>query len=418
MRHLTRQVSSVAHAFGFALAALNAPRRGQRDLHFQPQRMLHRVGQALAQSFQRTDLVAEKLRGHFHLYFHRVQAFVARQQDLIMRHGAFYRQQRAFDLRGEDVHAADDEHVVAAARDAADAAHRAPARAGLGGQHADVARTVADHRHGLLAERGQHQFALFSVRHDASRLGIDHLRVEVVLENVQAVVIGAFDAHARPDDFRQAVDVESLNPALRFDVTPHRFGPRFGAEDADAQRQIAHVDTELTGALDQVNEVTRRAADGGDPEILQYHNLAVGVAPGDRDHGGAQRFGAVVRAQSAGEQTVAVGVLHHVAVIQAAGRKRPHHHGGPDVQVLLRVGHHNRFAGGAAGSVYADHVPHGAGKEAEGIGVAQVGLGGEGQVPYVGESVEPVGREVALVEPLAEELDAVVGAPHHGPQPL
>src|ERR1035441_8027141 len=93
---------------------------------------------------ERANLVAEELGSHFHVHFHGVQAFVARQDDLIMGQRAFHGEQRGFDLRGENVHAADDEHVVAAARDAAHAAHGAPARAGPLRQHTDVARAVAD----------------------------------------------------------------------------------------------------------------------------------------------------------------------------------------------------------------------------------------------------------------------------------
>ena len=60
------------------------------------------------------------------------------------------------DLRGEHVHAADDEHVVGAAGDLVDAAHRARSRRQ---QPGEVARAVADHRQRLLGERGEHQLA-------------------------------------------------------------------------------------------------------------------------------------------------------------------------------------------------------------------------------------------------------------------
>ena len=89
----------------------------------------------------------------------------------------------------------------------------------------------------------------------------------MVLEDVQAVVIGALDGHARPDDFRKTVNIERLNAAFDFDMAAHRFGPRLGAEDADAQRQFADVDAEFRRALNKVDEIAGRAADGGDAEI-------------------------------------------------------------------------------------------------------------------------------------------------------
>ena len=94
--------------------------------------MIQRVCQLLVQLFERADLVAEHLRRHFDLHFHLVQAVLARQHDLVMRQRAFDLQQRGFDLRGEDVDAADDEHVVAAPADAPDAPQRAAASAGPG----------------------------------------------------------------------------------------------------------------------------------------------------------------------------------------------------------------------------------------------------------------------------------------------
>ena len=57
-------------------------------------------------------------------------------------------------------------------------------------------------------------------------------------------------------------------PAVRLDALAHGLGPRLGAEDADPQRQVLQVDAHLAGALDQVQEVARRAADGRDAEVL------------------------------------------------------------------------------------------------------------------------------------------------------
>ncbi len=120
----------------------------------------------------------------------------------------------------------------------------------------------------------------------------------------------------------KAVDVVGLDAARGFDVAAHGVGPGLGAEDARAQRQFAQVDAHLRGAVEQVQEVDWGAADGRDAEILHDHDLPVGVAAGNGDDRGAQRLGAVVRAQAAGEQAVAVGVLHDVAAVQAAGRER------------------------------------------------------------------------------------------------
>jgi len=164
----------------------------------------------------------------------------------------------------------------------------------------------------------------------------------------------------------------------RLDAVAHRLGPGLGAEDARPQGQGLQVDAHARGALEDVEEVTRRAADGGDPEVLEDHDLALGIAAGGGDDGGADGLCAVVRAEAAGEQAVAVGVLHHVAPVHAAGGEGARHDARPDVDVRLGVGDHDRLARGTAGGVQAHDLAHVAGEEAEGIGVAQIGLDGEG----------------------------------------
>ena len=128
------------------------------------------------------------------------------------------------------------------------------------------------------------------------------------------------------------------------------------------------------GALDEVQKIGGRAAHGRDAEVFHEHDLPVGVAARSRNHRSAQALGAVVRAQAAGKEAVAVGDLNDVAAMQAAAGQAADDRRGPDVHIFLRVGDDDRLAGGSAGCVQADHVLHGAGEEAEGISVAQIAL--------------------------------------------
>ncbi len=166
-----------------------------------------------------------------------------------------------------------------------------------------------------------------------------------------------------------------------------------------------------------MQEIARRRAQRGDAEVAHHHDLAVGVAAGDRYDGGAEGLGAVVRAQPTGEQAVAEGVLHHVAAVQPAGCEGARHHLGPDVHVLARVGDDDRLAGGAGRRVQAHDVAHGAREQAEGVGVAQVALDREGQPGDVLEPLDRVGREATLLEAGAEEGDPLVGAGDDGLEP-
>ena len=141
------------------------------------------------QLLQRADLIAEHLRRHFHLHFHLVESVLAGQDDLVMRQRALDLQQRGLHLRRKDIDAANNQHVVAAAADAPYAPQSPAARAWPGKKRRDVARAIADHRHGLLAEGGQHQLALLAVGQQLAGLRIDDLRVKMIFEDVQAIML-------------------------------------------------------------------------------------------------------------------------------------------------------------------------------------------------------------------------------------
>jgi hypothetical protein len=81
----------------------------------------------------------------------------------------------------------------------------------------------------------------------------------------------------------------------------------------------------------------------------------LGLAARHRDHRAAQALGAVVRAEAAGEQAIAVGNVHLVALAPPAARIE-RATVGPGVDVVLRVADHGRLAGGAAGGMQAHHL--------------------------------------------------------------
>ena len=92
-----------------------------------------------------------------------------------------------------------------------------------------------------------------------------------------------FHGHTRPGDFGQTVNVVGFDVAAGLDAFPHVFRPRFGPEHADAQRQFLQVHPHFGGAVNQVQKIAGCATDDGDAEILHEHDLAVGVAAGDRE---------------------------------------------------------------------------------------------------------------------------------------
>ena len=124
--------------------------------------------------------------------------------------------------------------------------------------------------------------------------------------------LDAFRGNARADDLRQAVDVDGLDPKPLLDLPAHLLGPGLGAEQADLELDRVEVDLHLADHIVDIEREGRRAADGGAAEVLQQQDLLLRVAAGDGDDRSAHALRAVVRAQAAGEQAVAVCVLDHV----------------------------------------------------------------------------------------------------------
>ena len=83
--------------------------------------------QAIVHFFHGTDFVAENFRADLNFDVDLVQSALASEHDPVMRQRTLDGQQRRLDLRGENIDAADDEHVVAASADALNAPNRASA---------------------------------------------------------------------------------------------------------------------------------------------------------------------------------------------------------------------------------------------------------------------------------------------------
>jgi len=233
---------------------------------------------------------------------------------------------------------------------------------------------------------------------------------------VHPLLAAALDADAGTDDFGESVDVVGLDSGFGFDPFAQFVGPRFGAEHPDADRQLVHVDAVGGGLFDHIVEIGGRAADCRRPEVAHQHDLALGVAARSRHHGRAQRFGSVVCAEPAGEESVAVGDLDHVLVGEAAAGEGAFHHLHPDFEVFPGVADHDRLAGGSARSVEADHLGHGNGEQPERIGVPQIGLDRKRQFREVGQCFKIVGREIALLHAAAKEGDVGISVAYDLPQ--
>ena len=224
--------------------------------------------------------------------------------------------------------------------------------------------------------------------------------------------------HARPHHFAQAIEVDGVDAEPPLDLGAHALGPWLGAEQADPHRGIARIDALARELVGDRQHVGRRHQNDPRTEFTDELDLALAETARHRHHGAAQPLGAVMRAQAAGEQAVTVGIVDDVARPRAAGVERARHEVGPGADVARRVAHHRRPAGGAARGMNAHALFARDGQHAVRIGIAQVGLGGEGKALEIVEVAEIVGMHPRRLALGAVRRLVLVGMAQHGLQAL
>src|SRR4029079_16421146 len=202
---------------------------------------------------------------------------------------------------------------------------------------------------------------------------IDDLRIEMVFPYYGAVLgLDALVRYTRTHHFRQAVNVDGIQPHHLFDLRTHRFGPRLRAQNSDAHRARGRIEAlphELFGDREQIR---RRHHDDVGLEVADQLNLLLCLATGHRHDGAPQALRAVVRTKTACAQAVAVGDVHDIAGLAARCTNRARHELRPGVDILLRVADDCGLASRAAGCMYAHDLLARHGKHAERIVRAQV----------------------------------------------
>jgi hypothetical protein len=95
-----------------------------------------------------------------------------------------------------------------------------------------------------------------------------------------------------------------------------------------------------------------------------------------------------VKAETAGEEPVAIGNVHLVARPSATGADRSGHQRRPKVDVAARIADHGGFSGRTARSVDANDVIQWHRKHAERIVLTKILLGGERETRKIGETLD------------------------------
>ena len=305
--------------------------------------------------------------------------------DLVPRGNLGERLHHILDLAGEHVHAADDEHVVGASMQAINATMRASASAFARNDARDVARAIAHHGRSFAVNRGNHKLAPFAIRQNLTGSGVDDLGDEVIFRQVQARLLQAFNSHAGAHGLGQAVNVKHLVTQLVFQFLAEVVGHGLGAVDAELQREfLLGVKTHGKRSIGNVHGIRRRAAQDGGSHGTQDANLTLGIARGCRNSGTTCGNAAVMSAQAAREQTVAVTHLHDVVLVAFTQLNAARKAIAPELQVVISVSAHRSNARGARRHMDFLHVRKRHRQHAVRICVAQVLLLNEGGLLQIG----------------------------------
>ena len=229
---------------------------------------------------------------------------------------------------------------------------------------------------------------------------------------MQSVVFAALNGDTGTDDFRESVNIKSLDTSFFFNALSHTGSPGFRTENACADRQITQINTLFASLFNQVQEVTGRTADGGYAEVTDEHDLTFAVAAAGGNDSCAEGFSAVVGAETAGKESVTVRNLDDIFFRESAAGQGTFHHFCPDIKILLRISYDDRFSGRAAGGVETDDFTLRYSKKTERISVAQIGFHRKGESGQVVQTPDAIAGETPLVHSGTEQPDVIIRMRH------
>jgi hypothetical protein len=103
------------------------------------------------------------------------------------------------------------------------------------------------------------------------------------------------------NNLRHSIKIDRLDPQTRLQFTAQRLAPGLGTENAAAHRKLAYVDAHRIGNFRDVERIGWRREQTLGTKILQQRNLTFRASAGDRHHGAAEPFRAIMGAEPAGK---------------------------------------------------------------------------------------------------------------------
>ena len=199
---------------------------------------------------------------------------------MIVRFNAINLHDDTFDLGGEHINAANDEHIVTATLDSPHTDDGPPATARFRIQNGDIAGSVADDWKCLLGDGGENQLPWSTIGQDLFSVRIDNFRNKMVLEDVQPILgFDAFHRNSRTYNFTEAINIHGLYVQLPFNLLPHLLGPGFGPENAGLEVEFAKIHPHFLGHLGNQQSIRGCAGEDCGAKIRHDHHLPLGVAP-------------------------------------------------------------------------------------------------------------------------------------------
>ena len=234
----------------------------------------------------------------------------------------------------------------------------------------------------------------------------------MVLPDRRAVLrLRGFAGHAGSHDLGEAVDVDGVDVEGVLDLLAHLICPRLSTADRGLQARRGRIDALLVELVEDREQVGRGGRDDVRLEVLDELHLARGLPAGDRDDGETVTLCAV-DAETAGEQAVTVGIVHHLPAFAAGTDDGPRNEAAPPIEIAEGVADDRRQTRRARGGVDACDLVLWDGEESERVVVAEVLLVRERQLRNVVEARDVCRSDAEFVEGLPVEGHLLVHRRH------
>ena len=310
--------------------------------------ILERTTNALLKVEESREVVGEEFL-EFHFDKHVVVVGVRSERDEVIAGQLGELHQNLLDLNWEDVDTTEDNHIVGTSTHAVDTDVVAAAGTGASQDTGKVACTVPDQRHGFATDRCENEFSNLAIGNRLQRLGIHNLDDIVVLPEVQAILLLAFEADTGSTHLRHTERVVGLHAQHVLDTLALFLRMRLSSDGKHLELGIfPWIDALLLHNFVKTCHITWHRMKCCGSEIADELDLTKRIACCRRNGQHSQALGSILEAQSTREHTISRRILEDVVWTQAHHPKVTGYLVCPLVQVVLRVEDYGRITSRAA----------------------------------------------------------------------